>query len=76
MALKACFGEGEKAAIRQAELLSRKRLPGETPTELGGAISILTAKAFRGALEATYHSIGDRAFLAALSPRLSQRVEF
>ena len=80
-ALKARFGNGEKFAVRHAELFSRKRLPGKTPTELWDAISILTAKAFPGAPKATHNSIGVRDFLPALSPCfnkgweiLSQRV--
>ena len=73
-ALKSRFGDKDRLAVRQAELFSRKRLPGETPAELGDAIAILASKAFPGAPDSTIDSLGVRTFIAALSPSLGQRV--
>ena len=73
-ALEQRFGDEGKMHVRQAELYSRKRLPGESLTELGDAISILTDRAFPGVATSVRGSVGVKVYLDALSPDLRRRV--
>jgi len=73
-ALELRFGDVGREAIRQAELFARRRLPGESISELGDAIVVLADKAFPGAAVDIRNLVGTRAFLEALPVDLRRRV--
>ena len=73
-ALKDRFGSAGRESIFQAELVGRKRRPGETLSELGDNVHVLCTRAYPGVSQDVFHVIAVRAYLDALSPDLRRHV--
>ena len=73
-ALKQRFGTAGKETISQAELRSRRRLPGESVEELGDAIHLLANRSYPGVDKGVFDTITVRAFLEALPLEFRRRI--